>query len=229
MDFIKSNAASKFVFGVKSTTARPPRTLEPEIVIIAGVKGKFKMNEAASKLMGLKPADYLAFINNEDQVEQIVAAYHEGDQEAIAWVEELGGIENVKVQWAIAEGWEMLDSNGFALTSKKPLTKEEVAQYIAEGKVDELGKPIAPEMPAFKGSRLSSKMKESKVGVLLEGADSNNCPALRQGYPEDMHVVYGVSKEPVEVEFPNGNSTVAVKLYMIEYNRLDEKIEKNKD
>lgn len=221
--------ASKFAFSVKSTTARPPKTLEPEIAIVAGAKGKFKLNEAASKLLGLKPADYLVFINNEDQLDAIKAAYAEGDAEAVAWVEEQGGIENLKVQWAIAQGWPMLDINGNAVTTKKPLTNAEAAKLIEEGQVDENGKPIAPEIPAFKGSRLNSKMTDVKVGVILEGTDSNNTPVLRQGHPDDKHVVFSISKEPIATEFPNGNTSVDVNLFLIEFVRLDEKVEKNKE
>lgn len=220
--------ASKFVFSVKSTTARPPKTLEPELAIIAGIKGKFKMNEAASKLIGLKPADYLAFINNEDQLEAIKLGYAENDAECVAFVEEAGGLDKLETQWAIVKGWEMLDASGNPLTTKKPLTNVEVEQYIKAGKVDEDGKALAPEVSAYKGSRLASKTQEVRTGVTLEGADSTNCPALRQGYDDKMHVVYSVSKEGVPVQFPNGTGVVDVIAYPITFVRLDEKIEKNR-
>jgi len=224
MEFPKS----KFAFSVKSTSARPPRTTEPELTIIAGVKGKLKLNEAASKLLGLKPYDYIVFVSTEDQVEALKERYANNDSEAIDIVNELGGLDALTVDWAITKGWEMLDANGQPLTAKKPLTNAEIKQYIQDGIVDENGKAVAPDMPAVKGSRLSSKMKEIKSGMILEATDSTNCPLLRANHPDDMHVVYAISKEGSSVTFENGNTTVDTIVYPIVFAREDKKIEKNK-
>ena len=216
---------SKFSFTVKSTTARPPKTTEPELTAVAGIKGKVKLNEAASKLLGLKPGDYLAFHSNEEQIEEIKAQYAEG--EVIDWVEEEGGVDALKTQWGISKGWELIDVNGIPIMTKKPLTLKEEKKLKAEGQVDENGKAIAPDIPSHKGSRLSSKMKELKSGMILECTDSTNAPALRSGYADNMHVVYSISEEPVEAEFENGSETVAVDIYLINFVREDAKIERS--
>lgn len=229
MEFPQS---SKFAFTVKSTTARPPKTTEPELTVIAGIKGKFKANEALSKLMGLKPHDYLAFISNEEQVIAVKEAYadaeNENHDEAVAFVEEVGGIDNLTVQWGIAKGWALLDANDNPLTTKKPLTKPEEKKLRDAGEVDEeTGKVIAPDIAAMKGSRLSSKMKEMKTGMILEGTDSTNCPELRKGVSEDKHAVYAVNPTPVKASFPNGTGAVDVDVYLIKADREEDKIERN--
>ena len=224
MEFPQS---SKFAFTVKSSTARPPKTTEPELTAIAGIKGKFKINEAASKLMGLKPHDYLAFISNEDQIIEIKEQYADGVEKVVAWVDEQGGLDKLEIQWAVAKGWELLDANDQPLTTKKPLTKAEAEALVAAGEVDEDGKAIAPDIAAKKGSRLSSKMKEVKTGMILEGTDSTNCPLLRKGHDEDKHVVYSVSPDAMRVEFPNGTGVVEADVYLINFNREEDKIERN--
>lgn len=225
MDFPKS----KFSFTVKSTSARPPKTTEPELTIIAGVKGKFKANEALSKLMGAKPGDYFTFINTEDQVAQMKEAYAAGDAEVVAEVDEMGGVDALVVQWGVAKGWELCDVNGIPLTIKKPLTNKEAALLVKEGQVDEEGKAIAPDVPAHKGSRLSTKMKEVKMGMILEGTDSTNAPALRDAYPDDKHVVYSVNSEAIPAQFDGGDGNmIDVPVYLIAYAREEDKIERTK-
>jgi hypothetical protein len=224
MEFPK--VGTKFAFTVKSTTARPPRTSEPELTVISGVKGKFKLNEAASKLLGLKPYDYLAFINNEDQLTEIREAYAAGVEEVVEEVDAEGGLDALKIQWAIAKGWAKLDANGVPQTTKKPLTNAEVAKLVAEGQVDENGKAIAPTISDYKGSRLASKMKEVKTGMILEGTDATNCPLLREGVSEDKHGVYAVNTEYATYDFENGNSTVSVDVYLISFKGEEDKIER---
>jgi hypothetical protein len=224
MEFPQS---SKFAFTVKSTTARPPKTSEPELTAIAGIPGKYKINEAASKLLGLKPQDYLVFVNNEDQIEALKEAYADGDAEAVAYVDEAGGVDALELQWGICKGWPMLDANDNPLTAKKPLTNAEKKRLVEAGQVDEEGKPIAPEIPAIKGSRLSTKMKEVKVGMILEGTDSTNAPKLRESYDDDKHVVYAVNQEAVQGQFPNGTGAVDVDIYLIKFDRTEDKIERN--
>ena len=219
--------ASKFAFVVKSTNARPPKTTEPELTIVASIRGKYKINEAASKLLGLKPGDYLTFINNEAQIEEIRQAYANGDEATVEAVDAEGGLDKLQVQWAIAKGWELLGADDQPIMTKKPLTKAESKALKEAGEVDEDGKVIAPSIPDHKGSRLSSKMKEVKIGMILEGTDSNNAPLLREGHPDDKHVVYSVSKEPLAFEFPNGTGSVEATVYLLEYNREEDKIEKN--
>jgi hypothetical protein len=219
--------ASKFAFNVRSTTQRAPKTSEPELQVIAGLKGKFRLNEAATKLLNLKPTDYLAFISNEEQIDEIRTEYAANNAEVVAWVDEQGGLDALKVQWGIAKGWKLIDAAGNELTTKKPLTKKEEEKLRKEGKVDDNDKVIAPEIPAYKGSRLASKMKEVRTGMILEGTDSNNAPELRKGYNEDMHVVYSVKAEPIPATFPNGSETVDVSVFLIEFNREEEKIERN--
>lgn len=226
MEFPKN---SKYAFSVKSTSARPPKTDEPELHLIAGIKGKFKINEATSKLMGLKPYNYLAFVSNEDQIEEVKQAFADGDEETVAWVnEQEGGIDGLVPMWAIAKGWDLIDANGVPQTAKKPLTKAEAAKLVEAGEIDEDGKAIAPTIPARKGSRLASKMKEVKVGMILEGTDSTCAPALRKGHEDDKHVVFSVTKEAIAAEFPNGDTTVDVEVYPITFARTEQKIEKNK-
>ena len=222
MEFPKS----KFAFNVASTTARPPKTNEPEIHMVAAIKGKVKMNEAGSKVLGLRPADYLVFINNRDAIDALVEKAKAGDEAAIAEVEAAGGVDNLELTWAVCKGWIMKDSAGNELTTKKPLTKKEAAKLEAEGQVDENGKVIAPDMPLYKGSRLSTKMKDNKIGMILECTDSNNAPLLRDGYDDDKHVVYSISAEAMPFEFPNGDGTVAVDLHLIEYKGLEDKVER---
>ena len=220
---------SKFSFTVKSTTAKPPKTTEPELLIAGNNKGKFKLNEAASTLLNVKPGDYLAFVNNEVQVNQVLEAYKQDDPDAVAWVNELGGVDEVKVQWAIAKGWELKDAAGNVQTIKKPLTNVEIKALEEAGQVDpETGKVIAPDVPAHKGSRLNAKSSEVKVGMILDGTDSTNCPVLRGKMSEDMHAVFSVGKEGIPVEFPNGNTTAGVTVYPITFEREEPKIEKNK-
>ena len=217
---------SKFSFTVKSTTARPPKTTEPELTAVAGIRGKTKLNEAASKLLGLKPGDYLTFHSNEEQIDSIKEAYAAG--EVIDWVEDAGGVDALKIQWGISKGWELMDMNGLPIITKKPLTLKEEKKLRAAGQVDENGKVIAPDMPARRGSRLSSKMKELKSGMILECTDSTNAPALRAGYSDDMHVVYSINETPVAAEFENGSETVNVDIYLINFVREDVKVEKSK-
>ena len=219
---------SKFSFTVKSTTAKPPKTTEPELLIAGNNKGKFKLNEAGSTLLNVKPGDYLAFVNNEVQINQVLEAYKQDDPEAVAWVQEQGGIDEVKVQWAIAKGWELLDAAGNVQTVKKPLTKVEEEALREKGEVGEDGKVVAPDIPAHKGSRLNAKSSDVKVGMILDGTDSTNCPVMRKGVPEDMHLVFSIAKEGIPVQFPNGNSTADVTVFPITVDRQEAKIEKNK-
>lgn len=227
---MKFAQSSKFAFNVKSTTLRPPKTSEPELTAIAGIKGKFKINEAASKAMGLKPYDYLAFVSNEDQIDLIKEAFadtnHESHEDAVEFVNEVGGVENLSIQWGIAKGWPLLDANDNPLTTKKPLTKPEEKKLREAGQVDEDGKVIAPEIAAMKGSRLASKMKELKTGMILEGTDSTNCPLLRKVVAEDKHAVYSMNPSPVKVTFPNGSGSVDVDVFLITFDREDDKIER---
>lgn len=224
MEFPK---VGKFAFSVVSTTSRPPKTNDPELTIISGVKGKFKLNEAASKLLGLKPGDYLVFVNNEDAINATKEAYAAGVEEVVAEVDAQGGIDALKAQWAIAKGWAQLDINGVPQMTKKPLTNAEAEKLVKEGKVDEDGKAVAPLIPDYKGSRLASKMKEVKTGMILEGTDANNCPLLRENVSEDKHAVYAVSTEAIPFEFPNGNETVATDVYLIDYKGEEDKIERD--
>lgn len=218
---------SKFAFTVKSTNARPPKSLVPELQITAGIKGKFKLNEAASRLLGVRPTDYIAFINNEEQVEQLKAAYTAGDEDATDYINQIGGIENLKVQWGIAKGWVMLDENGLVKMTKKPLTNREAKKLKEEGQVDENGRVIAPDIEAYKGSRLASKTKGAGIGAILEGTDSNSCPELRHGYDEDKHVVYRINETPVVAEVENGNDVTSINVFLIEYSQLEDKIERS--
>lgn len=215
---------SKFGFAVKSTNAKPPKTLEPEMTLVGGIKGKFKLNEAASKLLGLYPTDYLVFVSNE---EEVAAAVQANDPSILEWAEETGNApKDFPVSWGIAKGWAELDMNGNAIKSKKPLTKFEEEELIANGAVDENGKAVAPIIDRVKGSRLSTKSTEVKLGMILEGTDGTNCPLLRKNVSDDKHAVYAINPEPVTVEFPNGNSTVEVDVYTISFAREDDKIER---
>lgn len=221
---------SKFSFNVASTTSRAPKSDEPELQATAAIHGKYKINEAASKLLGLKPKDYLVFINNMDAIEATLAKYKEGDEAAVAEVNEAGGVEAYakSVVWAICKGWVVLDDAGEPLTTKEPLTNSLRKKLIKEGKVDEEGKAIAPTIPLFKGSRLSTKMKDgNKVGLILEGTDGNNAPLLRKGHDDDKHVVYKINSEAIPYQFENGPDVVNVDLYLLEYKGEEEKIERN--
>ena len=224
MEFPKMS--SKFAFTVRSTSARPPKTNEPELTVIAGVKGKLKLNEAASKLLGLKPGDYLTFINNEEQIIQMKEAYTDGVEEVVAEIDEMGGVDALTIQWGIAKGWAKVDMNGVTQMSKKPLTKGETKKLIAAGEVDEDGRAIAPEIPDYKGCRLASKMKEVRSGMILEGTDATNAPLLRADLDDDKHGVYALSTEAMPVEFPNGNETVVADVYLINFKGTEDKIER---
>lgn len=224
MEFPK---AGKFAFTVKSTTARPPKTSEPELTVIAGVKGKFKINEAASKLLGAKPGDYFVFINNEESIIALQEAYAAGVEEAVAEVDAQGGLDALTIQWAVAKGWPKVDMNGIVQMTKKPLTNVEAEKLVKEGVVDEDGKPIAPDMPDYKGSRLASKMKEVKSGMILEGTDATNCPLLRANVSDTEHAVYAISTEAIPFEFENGSEVVNADVYLINFKGTEDKIERN--
>lgn len=211
-----------FNFSVKSTTSRAPKSTEPELTVISGVKGKFKLNEAASKQLHVKPGDYLVFVSNEADVQQAI----EDKNEAImAWAEETGNDpKDYPVTWGICKGWVEKDKDGNPLKTKKPLTSAERDRLIEAGEVDDDGHAIAPPIDRVKGSRLSSKSPEARVGMIVEGTDGNNWPLLRKPVDEDKHAVYSVSKEGTTIEVPNGPDTEEVTIYTISFDREEDKI-----
>jgi len=214
----------QFGFGVESTTSRPAKTSEPELTMIAGVSGKFKLNEAASTLLGVKPGDYIVFVSNRNEVQQAIAENHPA---LVEWAEENdANIKDYPVTWGIAKGWAEKDKDGNYLKTRKPLTKVERERLIEEGNVDDEGHAIAPEMNRYKGSRLSSKSPEARVGMIVEGTDGNNWPVLREGVPEDKHAVYSISKEGSTIEVPNGPDTEEVDIYSISFAREEDKIKR---
>lgn len=211
-----------FNFAVASTTTRPPKTNVPQITMVSGVKGKFKLNEAGSQLLDVMPHDNLVFVSNRTEVEAAIKAEHPA---ILEWAEENGkDVKDFPVTWAIAKGWVERDMEGNVLKAKKPLTKVETKQLEEAGQVDEDGKVIAPEIDRLKGSRLSSKSTDIKTGMIVEGTDGNNWPILREGFDEDVHVVYNVSKEGKDISVMNGNTTEAVTIYPISFAGTEDKI-----
>lgn len=199
-------------FSLKSTSTRSVN-VNPELTV-STAKGLIKINAAAAKLLDVKPGDYLAFVNNEESVRE---AIKNEDPEIMAWAEETGNSpEDYPVTWGVFKGFMKLDKNGNPIMTAKRLTKDEREQLIQEGQVDEEGNVIAPEVPAYVGSKLGSVTGEATYSNMFM-SDTANWAEL--GGNNDYNIVFDVSKDYITSEI-RGNE---VKIYTLENMREVEK------
>lgn len=107
MDFI--NEDFNFEFEVGASRSRTVNT-EPEFVVTV-TDGKFKINEAASRLLGIVSGEHLAPITNYKSIKDAIAAK---DPKLVKWAEDNGkSIEEYPIFWGLAKGWKIEGSEEF--------------------------------------------------------------------------------------------------------------------
>jgi len=197
----------KFAFSVQSTGKKAAKTTEPELYLTT-TNGKVKINEATSRLLGVAPGDHLMFMNNADAVSKAILA---GETD-----------EDTPVTWGIAKGNLIYGKDGKVEQVIKRLSKAEKEALIEAGEVDEEGNPLTQYTDKLAGFKLASVSGNVGIGSILEGSDAVNWVEL--GGNNDEIQVYSVSKEPVQVEAPNGTeSPEAVDLFVISLDRSEAK------
>lgn len=184
---------SRFAFGVVSTGRRPDKTTEPQLVV-ATTKGKFKLNGAATRMVGVQHGDHAALVNNADEIAKAIAA---GEAE-----------EDTAPTWGIIKGYPVLDKEGNPRQSVKRLTDAEKSALIEAGEVDEDGEALTQYEDKVIGFKLASVTKALGFGVTLEGSDAVNYPLL--GGNDANNIVYEIEKEPVIVEMAGNDVEVYI-------------------
>lgn len=200
---------SLFSFSVATPKAKGDVTTTPELWVTC-TKDKFRLNGALTRKLGLAAGDRLMFITNEQVVLAAIAA---GEIEADS--------EEAKVIYAIAKSVPVV-KNGRIEMAPRRLTKLE-QELFEKGELvcekDEKGRPVET---AFYGFKLASSSNAEGIGNTLEGSDATHWPAL-EGSTEE-HRVYTLGEEiPVTV----GEATV--KAYVVEFARVEPKMEKSTD
>lgn len=213
----------KFSLSVASTSSRKSSNSSvPTLIIIGGdVPNKFRLNEGATELMGIKPGDKVVLLSNKAA---IIAAAAAGDPDLLKWAEDNNTVPTqYPITWAIAKGYPLFDSNGSALTEKVPLTNALEAKLREEGMIDEeTGKVIAPDTDRIFGARLASSNKSAGIGAVCEFTDSSVWDDLRLEAEQRVHVLYGVDKTPIKVPAFNGFETIELTAFPIEFKDVEE-------
>ena len=200
---------SMFAFSVAALRVKGDANSAPELMVVA-TKDKFRLNSALTRKLLLQAGDRLMFITNEDALLEAVAAGEISEQEVA---------ENL--MFAIAKGVPEVDANGKVKIARRRLTKAE-EELLAEGKLecelDEEGRPIET---AYHGFKLASNQNASGYGMILEGSDASQWKPL--GGTTEHHSVYRLADE---IEVVVGATTV--KAFVIEFDRIESKIERTK-
>lgn len=200
---------SMFAFSVAAPRVKGDASSEPELMVVA-TKDKFRLNSALTRKLLLQAGDRLMFITNEDALLEAVAAGEITEQEVAD-----------NLMFAIAKGVPEVDANGKVKIARRRLTKAE-EELLAEGKLecelDEEGRPIET---AYHGFKLASNQNATGYGMILEGSDASQWKPL--GGTTEHHRVYRLGEE---IEVPVGATTV--KAYIIEFDRIENKIERTK-
>jgi len=215
-DFTKSSAnaegakVKKFGFAVASTNARPAKTGTPELHVTV-TKDKFRINQAAARILNIVSGDRLMFISNEAAVRMAVidGELNEEDVEA-------------NIVFAIAKGVPALKKGNIQFGPKRLTKAEEVAladkTYI--GDVDENGRPIEV---MYKGFKVASTNGSTDPGQIVEGSDALNYIPLK-GNAERT----AIWELDVEGKFDMEVEGLNVPCYPMTFDRYEDKILRNK-
>lgn len=175
--------STRFSFAVMSTGKRPEKTTEPQLVVTT-TKGTFKLNGAATRLIGLQHGDYAALVNNESDLSRAIAS---GDAD-----------ESTPITWGVIKGYTALGKDGKPRKSVKRLTDEEAQALIDSGEVDDDGNVLPQYEDKMVGFKLACTNKAMGLGNTLQGSDAVNYVAL--GGNPDENIVYSIEVEPTSVE-----------------------------
>lgn len=178
------------------STNKRSSSVDPKFIVNAGTeksKGGIKLNEATSRLLNIEAGDYVTFVSDYKAVQAAIAQKHEA---ITAWAEENGeDPKNYPVEWYLAKGWELQNSDGTPKLVPERLTDAMRADYEERGEdfVDEDGKAKAQMVQAYKGSKVNSQNGAAGFGI-LHGSDSTNWAPL--GGNLDTNVEYDVELSP---------------------------------
>lgn len=206
---VSATSKKKFSFAVASTSARPAKTGTPELHVTV-TKDKFRVNQAAARILGTISGDRLMFISNEASVRTAVINGDITEEEVEA-----------NLVYAIAKGVPALKKGNVQFGPKRLTKAEEVAleNGTYDGDVDEKGRPIEI---IFKGFKVASTNGSNDPGQILEGSDALNYVPLKGN--EERTAIWELN---VENKFIMEVEGVEVPCYPMSFDRFEEKIVRN--
>ena len=172
-------------------------------------KGGIKINEAASKLAGIKSGEHIVFVTNFNELQALLLRKPEDNedyQHILNWAEENDAKpEDYPADWYITEGWELFSTDGTPKLVPERLTIAQKKQYVEQGKVDDEGKAVPELVQDFKGSKMTSQNGSAGYGI-LQGSDVSNWAAL--GGSVDEIAEYEVSTDGIAFEIDDKEVTI---------------------
>lgn len=166
------------------------------VLSIAPTEGIVRLNEAASKFLGIKSSEYMAFFNNENVILEALQNKDSEDHTALQeWAEENNTTaDKYPLTFWVAKGWGLVDEKGNPIMGVERLSKSDIDNGV-----------VAEEVQRYVGSKMSSQTGATGYGT-LSGASIVNWKKL--GGSKTGKVAYTINPQGISVDMDGRDVTM---------------------